>query len=324
MAQQISIPMLGPFLKRELIMLQYFRETATGHSMTNAYLLSVLSFYAYHQPSVVNGKWSDVIRAQVRALSDPDDKAELETVESSGSITSIFDVEVAIVATSRVIFVVFRGSESNPQDWISNINHRMVDVPTHLGGVTNVRVHRGFWASLNSRYPEIFAKVKSRRNNNQKVFLTGHSLGGALATLCAYRFARAEPLPVDGVYTFGAPRVGNHKFRDAYEHHVKGPTFRWVNNKEFAAYLPISDNFGVDEVYYHVGQLNFIEPDQSVTLDRDEQILDAIPSLSVIKDHELQRTCQILRKHLSKKTRESPTDPTHLVYKDPARALSIV
>ncbi|WP_299546170.1 lipase family protein [uncultured Tateyamaria sp.] len=305
-------------------MLQYFRETATAHSMTNAYLLSVLSFYAYHQPSVVNGDWSDVLRGQVRALSDPDDKAKLETVESSGSVTSLSDVEVAIIANSRVIFVVFRGSESSPHDWINNINHRMVDAPGHLGGTTNIRVHLGFWASLDSRYPEIAAKVKSRRNNNQKVFLSGHSLGGALATLCAYRFARAEPIPVDGVYTFGGPRVGNHKFREAYEHHVEGPTFRWVNNKEFAAYLPISDNFGVDEVYYHVGQLNFIEPDESVTLDRDEQILDAVPSLTFAKDHELQRTCQILRKHLSKQTRATATDPAYLVYKDPARALSIV
>jgi len=274
-------------------------------------------------PSVVSGDWSDVLRAQLRHLSDPDDIAVLKTVEADGPIVSEFDVQVAIIATKMAIFVVFRGSESKPQDWINNINHRMFPVPTHLGRPEGVRVHRGFWSSLNSRYDEIAAKTKSLWTNNQKIFLTGHSLGGALALLCAHRFARAEPMTVGGVYTFGGPRVGNDKFRIAYGRHVKGPTFRWVNNKEFAAYLPVSDNFGIDETYFHVGQLNFIEPDGSVTLDRDEHILDAVPSLTVLSDHAFERTCQALRKNLSSEDRVGPDDPSYLVFKDPVALMSV-
>lgn len=49
-----------------------------------------------------------------------------------------------------------------------------------------------------------------------KVYLTGHSLGGALAVLAAYDIQQAFevlPLPTTVVtYTVGAPRVGNHSF----------------------------------------------------------------------------------------------------------------
>ena len=58
-----------------------------------------------------------------------------------------------------------------------------------------------------------------------QVLITGHSLGGALATLAAYDITRAaeEQCPIKVhcmVYTFGAPRVGNHAFARDYRHKV--------------------------------------------------------------------------------------------------------
>ena len=50
--------------------------------------------------------------------------------------------------------------------------------------------------------------------------MTGHSLGGALASLAAYDVARALKAWPQRThvlcYTFGSPRVGNHAFADAY------------------------------------------------------------------------------------------------------------
>lgn len=53
-----------------------------------------------------------------------------------------------------------------------------------------------------------------------QVFLTGHSLGGALANLAAYDVAKAlescSKMTRVICYTFGAPRTGNHAFADDY------------------------------------------------------------------------------------------------------------
>ena len=50
---------------------------------------------------------------------------------------------------------------------------------------------------------------------------TGHSLGGALATLAAYDFATAAQACGKTLnlacYTFGCPRVGNHAFAHDFE-----------------------------------------------------------------------------------------------------------
>jgi predicted lipase len=53
-----------------------------------------------------------------------------------------------------------------------------------------------------------------------QVYLTGHSLGGALATLAAFDVTKAlkhcgRPTSV-ACYAFGSPRTGNHEFAREY------------------------------------------------------------------------------------------------------------
>jgi hypothetical protein len=72
----------------------------------------------------------------------------------------------------------------------------------------------GFQKKVIDRISEIILSLKDK-NKNVRVFVTGHSLGGALATLAAHDIATAvKCLPKMNltVYTFGAPRVGNHAF----------------------------------------------------------------------------------------------------------------
>jgi triacylglycerol lipase len=75
----------------------------------------------------------------------------------------------------------------------------------------------------------------------RQLWLTGHSLGGALAMLAANElFSRAErgAAPIAGVYTFGQPRVGNAGFRDAYDTLLKGRTFRIVHGDDVVPRIP--------------------------------------------------------------------------------------
>ncbi|KAK1863843.1 hypothetical protein I4F81_006397 [Pyropia yezoensis] len=80
-------------------------------------------------------------------------------------------------------------------------------------------VHTGFSSAYLSVRREVVESVMALyRDRPRPIWLTGHSLGGALATLCSYDLARrvAAPAAEISVVTFGAPRVGNAAFRAVY------------------------------------------------------------------------------------------------------------
>jgi len=71
------------------------------------------------------------------------------------------------------------------------------------------------------------------------VYVTGHSLGGALATLCAYELATREPSrrPRVTMYTFGAPRCGNRGFAEAFAAAVPD-AWRVTNSNDIIPSVP--------------------------------------------------------------------------------------
>lgn len=125
------------------------------------------------------------------------------------------------------LVVAFRGTESL-RDWITDAEFSTQD----LGD--GAEVHRGFhqaWMSIRARVMESLPKDKS------PVLFTGHSLGGALATLAAIA-AVAEGVNVAGVYTFGQPRVGNSVWAKAYDQALKNKTWRLVNRQDPVPRMP--------------------------------------------------------------------------------------
>jgi len=68
---------------------------------------------------------------------------------------------------------------------------------------------------------------------NKKLYITGHSLGGAMATICASRMV-ARGIVVSGLYTFGSPRVGDAEFVA----HLGTTHFRFVNNNDIVTKAP--------------------------------------------------------------------------------------
>lgn len=67
--------------------------------------------------------------------------------------------------------------------------------------------------------------------------ITGHSLGGALAILCAVDFQQSFG-NVDLVYTFGQPRVGNDKFAAYYTSIFGSNSFRLINYADTVVHSP--------------------------------------------------------------------------------------
>lgn len=124
-------------------------------------------------------------------------------------------------------------------------------------------VHGGFTSTWESVRGPVMDEVERLvgQQPNAKVFVTGHSLGAAVAVLAAADLgASAHSLgyPIEGVYTYGQPRVGNKAFREFYEtgEHV---SFRLTHWKDIVPHLPPK---GMDD-YYHTSTEVFYTEDSS-------------------------------------------------------------
>ena len=109
-----------------------------------------------------------------------------------------------------------------------------------------LKVHSGIHDEY-LRYRDRILEYVSRYPNKD-IYVTGHSLGGALAVLSSFDIAATTQHPVT-VFTFGQPRVGRSKFREAYDKLVPN-SYRVVVDGDPIARIP-----GMLLNYEHVGKL---------------------------------------------------------------------
>ncbi|KAJ7624203.1 Alpha/Beta hydrolase protein, partial [Mycena polygramma] len=78
----------------------------------------------------------------------------------------------------------------------------------------DILVHRGFRDAYDNVANDVLAIVTTQLElfPNFRVVVTGHSLGGALASFAAPSLKAALPFATVALYTFGQPRVGNAEF----------------------------------------------------------------------------------------------------------------
>lgn len=93
-------------------------------------------------------------------------------------------------------------------------------------------VHSGFKNQLDKIWQELVTGLD--KLPNRKIFLTGHSLGAAMATICASRLMLTHHENLQCLYTFGSPRVGCKEFVDS----LKLKHYRFVNNNDLITSLP--------------------------------------------------------------------------------------
>jgi hypothetical protein len=125
--------------------------------------------------------------------------------------------------------LAFRGSDPvTLPTWLTDVVVKLVDCGEYEG-----RVHHGFSSVLRQTWGKVEAMLEAAQD--KPIFLTGHSMGGALAVLTACRLAKAGRPPV-ATYTFGAPRVGDRAFCAAYAL----PTYRVVNRLDLVPEMPLA------------------------------------------------------------------------------------
>lgn len=84
-------------------------------------------------------------------------------------------------------------------------------------------------------------------NSNTDVYIGGHSLGGALATIATMHIAKNNTFKTSiNLYTFGSPKVGNNEFADKFNQLVdqnKIKAFRFVNSEDIITRVPMANWF---------------------------------------------------------------------------------
>jgi predicted lipase len=161
--------------------------------------------------------------------------------------------------SARQVVVSWRGTDNLP-GWIADAEFGLTGYP---GAPPGIRVHSGFLQSANGaagQVRQIVSLALARCGPQCSVTVTGHSLGGALATLSAVDLALFNGIraPID-LYVFGSPRVGNSAFVAWFQQVLSGSrrrirnVMRVTNGGDLVAHLPPRSFFGLTS-YSHIAR----------------------------------------------------------------------
>jgi hypothetical protein len=125
----------------------------------------------------------------------------------------------------KAVIVTFRGSK-NIQNFMTNL--AFGKNACSLGGLQCGQVHRGFLNLWLSHRSEAFAAVQkaTAQYGTSRLYVTGHSLGAAVATIAALDFSNAFKAPSSLIKrihlcTVGSPRVGDSTFVSQFSRFTK-------------------------------------------------------------------------------------------------------
>ncbi|MCO5571256.1 hypothetical protein L7F22_024993 [Adiantum nelumboides] len=217
------------------------------------------------------------------------DSANPTILNKDKNITTDTEVHVCLLEDGSLAFA-FRGTEFQFQDLRSLFGDLMTDllvaqIPVEhydasekiaFRAAPSIKAHKGFQFAFGdvTRTPRPNENIRlvaeglgARAPSVRRVICVGHSLGGALATLCAH-WCRYVAYPQAQVWcvTIGSPRVGNPAFAQDFNQNVvtKGRSYRVVNKTDLISEIPRIDGptvisfLSVYNVYKHVDGLIFL------------------------------------------------------------------
>jgi len=206
-----------------------FQPTEFDYCENNAWWLSEISMLAYDTPFFVEQAMTSAGFRHVGSL------------KKQSHSCFIFEQDDFII-------IAFRGTQLHGRNGISDY---LTDIQVRQHSLSNgIQVHRGFYKAFQEVFPGsgMLEEIITGLSPDKPIWITGHSMGGALALLTANSIKDRPVL----VYTFGSPKVGNKCFVDSltFRHH------RIVNQGDPVPTLPPNIHIGKEiEGYYHYGEL---------------------------------------------------------------------
>lgn len=153
------------------------------------------------------------------------------------------DTQAFLAANGDYAVLAFRGTEvTSRKDIMTDAKaKRIVDIEG--------RVHGGFRAAFESVKQKIEKGILGL--DNIPLYITGHSLGAALATVATQELENNPDIKgrIAACYTYGSPRVGNTQ----YDKNFKAPIYRMVNTTDIVTIVPL-----LAMGYVHIGDVRFL------------------------------------------------------------------
>ena len=161
-----------------------------------------------------------------------------------------------------VVVVAFRGTEPNKwNDIVTDTN--VFKTPFNPDDAAWGEIHSGFYKGFEGVIDQLEARAQGllESGGNARLWITGHSLGGALATIMtAWLLEKMDKnpawadFPLSGLITFGSPRVGNERFVSQFNAAVTAhgiSHMRFVHGNDIVTRIP---SFG----FHHVGDTHYL------------------------------------------------------------------
>lgn len=150
-------------------------------------------------------------------------------------------------ADASDVFVAIRGTEGI-WEWVQDAKFMQRTFPPVTGSGLTEDGFTDMYLSFSLAQGgggAFMSEVKALLPQQAAVTVAGHSLGSALATLCALDMAVNADLTV-GLYTLASPRVGDLTFHNLFNHVVKN-AYRVANRMDVVTHVPLPP------LYWHVG-----------------------------------------------------------------------
>jgi len=195
-----------------------------------------------------------------KAVYEKQDDVLLKTLNKWGFTNNLLisepkhDVQLFIASSDKVIVVCFRGTESK-KDWIVNLN--AAGKERDYG-----KVHKGFYEAFESVESQIDTFIEQQVHlQDKKLFICGHSLGGALALMMTAEMAFNDKLyhkQFSGLATYGQPLLGNKKFKNSVLSSFSSQYARFANTGDIVTNIPP----------------NYVHASQAIKFDRDGDLIN--------------------------------------------------
>ena len=200
---------------------------------------------AYWMARIANATYADDMLANLKA----EDPEFIQTYPFSDGNT-----QAVVVEHQRYICIAFRGTDE-AKDWIDNINIAKTNI-----NETECETHEGFLNHFNAVWQDIEAKCNDLiATHPRPVFFTGHSLGGAVATIASARWALDGDRQFTSTYTFGQPRAITLKSSRLLNASFGNRFFRFHNNNDIVSRVPTRLRG-----FSHIGQFIYIDKDKEL------------------------------------------------------------